>query len=315
MRYDYTAETAPPSMRWSYGALAPAPGTEYGDILPVAKRPDGSIGFALPNTVREGLLGVADLLSGLDTGEVTARGAASIGLGGLGAGGMLAPRGALAAGGALPMDHASRMARARAMGFNPDLPLFRGVPTGADPSGFQAVAPWEAVRAGQPPGISVAENPVLASRFSDPQVRSRLGLATSHSPMSRPETRALADRPASGRPAEAPPASPGTIEGGPRVYPLLARFENDAVRLTNYKMFPEIGPQSNWLIREPNQLRSRFARFDPAQRDSDDLLAGVAAPAPTAVPGFNVQEPRPPGLRVDPSIMPNSLRRPEDQEW
>ena len=327
LRSGYDVDTAPASLRWLYEALAPAPttqyggtqyggtqygGTRYGDLLPVAKRPDGSIGFpTMPNVVRQGLLGMADLLSGTKTGELTGRGAAAITTGGLGAGGMLAPRGAFAAGAArLPMDRASQLTRARAMGFNPDLPLYRGVPKGADLGSFQAVAPWEAVRVGRPPGVSVAEDPLVASRFSDPRVRDLLGLST-HNSISHPEGRALPG-----------PISPDVA--GSRVYPLVARVENpftyrlpdrpnwrdvwhdaaglmwdghDAVRLTNYRMFPDLGPQANWLIRSPNQLRSPFARFDPARRESDDLLAGFAVPAP-AVPGFNVTPSAEPGFRV-----------------
>jgi hypothetical protein len=53
-------------------------------------------------------------------------------------------------------------------------------------------------------------------------------------------------------------------------------------------MFPDLGPQTIWTFRDPVQLRSRFALFDPAKRDSSDLMAGFAMPAPAPVPGFRV---------------------------
>ena len=81
---------------------------------------------------------------------------------------------------------------------------------------------------------------------------------------------------------------------------------HDAIRLSNYRLFPELGPQTIWAVRDPNQLRSWFARFDPAKRDSDDLLAA------RAVPGFNVQ---PPGFQVDPESLPNALRLPQDRVY
>ena len=57
------------------------------------------------------------------------------------------------------------------------------------------------------------------------------------------------------------------------------------------------------MFRDPNQLRSPFARFDPARRDSADLLAGVAVPGgPAPVLGVNVRP------RVDESVVPNELR-------
>jgi hypothetical protein len=54
-------------------------------------------------------------------------------------------------------------------------------------------------------------------------------------------------------------------------------------------MFRELGPQTIWAFRDPAQLRSRFAVFDPEKRGSEDLLAGFAALGPTPVPGFNVR--------------------------
>ena len=51
---------------------------------------------------------------------------------------------------------------------------------------------------------------------------------------------------------------------------------------------PELGPQTIWSFRDPNQLRSWFARFDPSMRYSDDLLAA------RAIPGFNVAPPAEP---------------------
>jgi hypothetical protein len=52
----------------------------------------------------------------------------------------------------------------------------------------------------------------------------------------------------------------------------------DSLRLQNYTMFPELGPQTIWAFRDPAQLRSRFAAFDPAKRESSDFMAGFAAP-------------------------------------
>jgi hypothetical protein len=106
-------------------------------------------------------------------------------------------------------------------------------------------------------------------------------------------------------------------ESTPRILPLLARSEkpvpltlshgdrwgdfkrtiadafagsHDAVAVQNYRMFPELGPQTIWGFRDPSQLRSRFAVFDPVRRDSSDLMAGFAAPLlPVPVPGFNAR--------------------------
>ena len=90
-------------------------------------------------------------------------------------------------------------------------------------------------------------------------------------------------------------------------------------------MFPELGPQTIWAFRDPAQLRSRFAAFDPAKRDSSDLMAGFAAPGPTPVPGLDAWRPpetEPPGMIrlptgqvVDEAAIPNHLRSSERQVY
>ena len=97
--FGYTQDTAPPGLRDAYRALAPDPNVEYGSVLPYAIDPRSkTIRFAMPSFAREKVLAGLDLLAGLDTGEVTPRAAMQIGLGGLGIGAGLAPRGALAMG-------------------------------------------------------------------------------------------------------------------------------------------------------------------------------------------------------------------------
>ncbi len=66
----------------------------------------------------------------------------------------------------------------------------------------------------------------------------------------------------------------------------------DALRVPNYYTLPDGSPTPTWFFRDPNQLRSWFARFDPAKRDSSDLLAA------RATPGFNITPPSEPGFRV-----------------
>lgn len=289
----YTAETAPPRFRDYYKELEPDPNADYGTFFPMAQdRTTGKMRWAMPSAARDTVGGWLDLLAGLDSGEVTPRAAMQIGMGGLGAGAAFAPRGALATGGApleLAMDEVSRLERARQMGFQVDRPLYHGTPAPDFPA-FQVVAPWEAVRTARAPGISTAETPALAENFAIPEVRARVGLM-------------------------GPPGNPQFPEGTPRILPLFARSENesrltlrpddnwrdvwravagafdaghDAIGLQNYRMFPELGPQTIWTFRDPAQLRSRFAAFDPAKRDSSDLMAGFAVPGPAPAPGFRV---------------------------
>ena len=321
-----------------YRALAPRPDAEYGSILPFAYNAPGSPTWvqegrdfrpALPEFARSAMKGVLDLLQGTETGKLTPEALETITLGSLGAGAMLAPRGALASGAArLEMDQASRLARARSLGFNVDRPLYHGT-LAPDFPAFGTVPPWEAVRRGRPPGIWTAENPAVASRLSEAEVRSRLGLSpTSPTPgllLDQAHSRILPLLARSERTAEL--TLPPRPDWGEVWNKIGGRFYEgyDSVRLQNYTMFPELGPQTIWAFRDPAQLRSRFAAFDPAKRDSSDLMAGFAAPGPAPVPGLDAWRPpvpEPPGMIrlptgqvVDEAAIPNHLRSSERQVY
>jgi hypothetical protein len=268
-------------LRWLYRTAAPKPGTQYGDVLPVAKDADGSIRPAMPNMVREGVLGILDLLAGTKTGELTARGANALTMGGLGAGASMAPRGAVAAGGAraarsapkpLPMDEASRFARAREMEMNPNHRLYHTT-RGPDFEEF-GFGPGTAQSGGVPsPGIWAAENP---------QYTNALAHAFDTEGSSGVRTIPLMAR--KGKVAQY--VADGT-ETPFDIYTIANEAwarGYDSIRFANYNTLGDGTPAVSWLFREPNQLRSRFAKFDPANRDSADLLAGIAAPAPVAPP-------------------------------
>jgi hypothetical protein len=95
------------------------------------------------------------------------------------------------------------------------------------------------------------------------------------------------------------------IGGSPQIYPLLHRADNPArIRLRGHERIPQIAAtlddlwsqgydsvllrnytspagrvDSVLVIKEPAQLRSPYARFDPAKRNSVKLLAGGAGAA------------------------------------
>jgi hypothetical protein len=315
-----------------YRALAPRPDAEYGSILPFAYNAPGSptwaregsnLRFALPEFARSAMRGFLDLLQGTETGKLTPEALETITLGSLGAGGALAPRGALAAGGAIPREWWRRpdltLARAHAMGFRPELRLYHG--TDADFPAFVRNPP--ATTLGLPPvGIWTTRNPDFAARFPV-----RLDAST-------------------GRPI------PGHEMPGHQILPLMARWErlaeaklrgnegrfsitgavmdawdsgHDALRFLKSAPGQDVGLHETWVFRDPNQLRSPFAKFDPARRDSSDLMAGFAAPGPTPVPGLHawrLPESTPPGMIrlptgqvVDESVIPNHLRPPGRQVY
>lgn len=84
----------------------------------------------------------------------------------------------------------------------------------------------------------------------------------------------------------------------------------DSVRLLNYTTPGGVPGQTIWVFKNPNQLRSPFARFDPANKDSSDLLA-----ARTSIPGFR-PIPTTPGFRPlpnDQAHLPAFLRMMDEE--
>ncbi len=288
----YSTETAPPGLRDAYKALEPDPNADYGTILPFAiDRTTGKGRWAMPSLLRDTLDGGLDLLAGLDTGEVTPRAALQLGLGGVAAGASLAPRGALAIGGARfsPWEEtAARLARARQMGFDTSQYLYHGTAV----PGFSAFSLTpktpplirEGVRA---PGIWTIENPEVANLFA--RLRASNQIAGEEAPNVLPLF---------GRYVKKGDIDLNKVEYPQAVTSIAEAFDKygfDAARVLNYHAnlagSPPIAGQTAWVFKSPNQLRSVHAAFDPAKRESSDLMAGFAAPGPT--PRFRVKQPEP----------------------
>ena len=163
----------------------------------------------------------------------------------------------------LPMDPASRMARATAMGFDPNRRLYHGTAAKKDFAGFDARRFGDATGAPTARGSVDHAHPEEASYHA--QVMSQRSGA-----------------------------------GDPRVMPLLGRTERPAtlrvrgdetekavaVALSKawengYNSVRLVFPdgREHYVFRDPAQLRSPNAKFDPAKRNSSDLLANLNPPA------------------------------------
>jgi hypothetical protein len=321
--FGYTAETAPRGLRDAYKALEPDPNAEYGTILPFAiDRTTGKGRWAMPSFLRDTLAGGLDLLAGVDTGEVTPRAAMQIGLGGMGAGASLAPRGALAMGGARlsPWEEtAARLARARQMGFDTKQYLYHGTGVPGFP-GFSLTPGTSPLMRGRikAPGIWTIENPEVASLFA--KQRALEQIAGEESPNVLPLF---------GRYVKKGDLDLSKMEYHEAVRWMADAFDKhgyDAARILNYHANvagQPIAGQTAWVFKNPNQLRSPFAQFDPSRRDSSDLMAGFAVPGPAPVPGLHAWRPPEPGpsIRlptgqvVDEAAIPNHLRPPGKQVY
>jgi hypothetical protein len=175
------------------------------------------------------------------------------------------PHGSVGSSGArlsgLPMDRSSRMARADQMGFRRNIDLYHG--TGNTFDKFKAVPTNSGNLAS--PGVSSALDPAIANEFA---MSRSLGNAQAN-----PQVHKLWHR--TDHPATL------NLTGREKHHEVVATLRdafdngNDAVLLRNYTS-PGGKSGDIIIVRDANQLRSPNAAFDPARRNSRDLLAGVA---------------------------------------
>lgn len=160
----------------------------------------------------------------------------------------------------LAMDTASRMARAAEMGFHTKMPVYHG--STVDFPAFQAVPTKGAGQA--TPGVSVALDPAVANEFA---------MAKQGSATASPQVYPLLHR------ADHPAVLhlDGSETQGEVASTLAHAFDagHDAVMLKNYTSPAGKSNQNIIIVKDPSQLRSMFAAFDRAKRDSPDLLAGL----------------------------------------
>jgi hypothetical protein len=190
---------------------------------------------------------------------------------------LAAPRGAFATGASrppkppLPLDEASRMARAREMGFDLGTPVYKGV---ASPGRIEWLDP--ALRG------SVHDDP-----------RSKVG---SWAALDRDDARgfAIAAENRFGSPGQVlelfyRAQKRGELDVAPRERPLdVAERIRDAWKKGYDALLVRARTDSGEArvfvaVKDENQFRSKYAVFDPARRDENDLFAGVGTILPLPV--------------------------------
>mgnify|MGYP000930298379 CR=1 FL=1 len=184
-----------------------------------------------------------------------------------------APAGALGVGpvrrsaASLPMDEASRMARGQAMGFRTQMPLAHGTS-----STFDA---FDLTKGGSTIGTEPARMGVWSEvRRGESQIADEFAEMSARNTGGNPQVMPLLHR------ADKPAAL--TLSGSETNEEIAATlahaWENgyDAVMMRNYTS-PGGKRGDILVVKDPSQLRSVFAQFDPAKRDSANLLAGMAS--------------------------------------
>jgi hypothetical protein len=296
-------------------AISREPGYIYGDVVPYRTKagPEGGIEWAVPEMLASPMRGIAALgkgqgvvgppenrhlnpdtlnaFTGLPMGGMLAAPAGAVGMFG-GRLGQAAER--------LPMDEASRIARAREMGF--DTPAFHGT--------AETIASFNPDRRGD---LTKAESARIAHWFvDDPKTASGYAELAAGFPVQRLiEQSQAAERAgkwdlAHDLMAQAENLEQGGGAGGQNVLPSILRgkfkeFDADGAMMADLSesqladwtkqarregfdgvkianLSDEAGwgqhnPATHYGVFDPKNIRSRFAAFDPAKKDSADLLA------------------------------------------
>jgi len=251
-------------------------------IAPVATYEDGSKHLAWPSLLAMAPEGFAlgQALSGHDIAanpEIGIPAAVDVAggamTGGIAASGLAgAERNALMSNGmgrgrsTLPMDQASRLARAEEMGFRNE-PVYHGTVGDIESFDLSRGGSQSRSRAGLE-GVSVSPSPDVANEF-----------AFSASQGAGDGSTVLPLRYRSSRQARL--GLDGTEKNLEVAATLDAAWDQgfDSVRLLNYSTPGGKTGQEVVVVRNPNQLRSVNAAFDPAMKDSANLLAANSNPS------------------------------------
>lgn len=285
-----------------YRLLGLNPNLRRSTILPIARNEQGGLEAAVPQSLIDLARAFRLPARAMGGGSYGPEDIANFALntGALGAVGTK-PAGALASGAArtskpsaLPMDEASRMARAAEQGFTTD--AYHG--TGADIRSFDLQAPKVTGGGLNDAGVFVSTDPVEASRYA----RTFGGDSANVLPLKvrteRPLTLApgvferLQDVAYMQRNGHAVPEVKGIFLQDDLAQAGVAWDGKgspvEAIRAAGYDAISKGGRYPETVVFDPKNIRSRFAAFDPAKKDSADLLAGVIGlPGGSFLTGLN----------------------------
>ena len=162
----------------------------------------------------------------------------------------------------LPMDEASRMARADGMGFDTGTPLYHGTTSRTD---YSTINPSQRGKIG--PGVYLTPNARLANVFAGADQTS-ITLREPPLPNARVMPLVATNRPADESARFAARSVRGDYEGNN-----LQAYRD----VFDAHGFDGVSVEDERTILNPANIRSRFARFDPRLKHLSNLSAGVGA--------------------------------------
>jgi len=193
----------------------------------------------------------------------------------LGAGAVPKPRGALNMGarglrqeGTLPADYASRANRANEMGIRMEMPVYHG--TNQEITAFDPLA-------GVPTTSAAPAQNVAAWVSLDPETANEFALLASRGSGQNSQIYPLRHRASNPLVFELDGTETNLEVQGALADAFAAG--HDAVMFKNYTTPGGKKGKTILAVKNANQLRSPHAMFDPAKKNSSDILAGVAGTA------------------------------------
>jgi hypothetical protein len=166
----------------------------------------------------------------------------------------------------LPTDEASRMARAQEMGFDTD--VYHG--TGSDFDEFDGVSffgdPKTASSYAADRGYGGGANVMpVKLKIRNPATDDDIFAAAKNAGVYESDLPAFTY------------ISPNVVgpEQSKKVLDILKGQGFDGAKVSDYGMDDPFNSVTSWATFDPKNIRSRFAKFDPAKKDSANILAGL----------------------------------------
>ena len=173
----------------------------------------------------------------------------------------------------LPMDTASRMQRAREMGFDVDNPVYHG--TGADIAQFKP-----SIDGKMGAGVYLSDSPVYSSSYANREGGNVIKAVTKGNIAGGKEASAASEQ------------ARMMLKNDPKTAELPAREFNQLWREKRNEILAQQGfdglkLSDETVVFDPKNIRSVNAAFNPAKKESSKLLAGVAPIGLTGLIGYN----------------------------
>lgn len=213
----------------------------------------------------------------------------------------------------LPMDEGARMARAREQGFDVDTPLYHGTAADFDSFDPKKLGANDSLAPDAREAFFFSTNPRIASQYAEEAG----GVVARRKAYNTPDGRKQLESPTSSGARRVGDMVDAETPNGQNVVPVYARLKNpliiddmpeyDGGRMRTILSWAKVnghdgvifkglsdalrkgaGTADTYAIFKPENIRGKFAKFDPAESSSSKLLAGLGGPSGAGAAGGGI---------------------------